>query len=203
MRDPTADDPAKARDAAWWIKPSSFKGLGRPLPRVYYLGGLPGRRVRAGRPKPRRMELGPGGVVLSGAFGRGFAVPWPSVDALEVRAPDDVTPAIAHAADESAVIVVRLRQGAEGRFLVEGATPKALGDRLAGITGLIDSSRPQPPTGQALGESIPTSVADELVKLAHLHDTGALTDAEFAAAKRAVLAAANAPAGEWSTRRTP
>lgn len=203
MRDPTADDPANADDTAWWVKPSSFKGLGRPLPRVYYLGGLPGRRVRAGKPKPRRMEIGPGGVVLSGAFGRGFAVPWSSIDALEVRAPDDVTPAIARAADESAVIVVRLRQGAEGRFMVDGATPKALGDRLAGIAGLIDRNRSQPPTGRARGHPTATSVADELAKLAHLHDDGALTDAEFAAAKRAVLAAANLPAGESSTRGTP
>jgi hypothetical protein len=67
---------------------------------------------------------------------------------------------------------------AEVFLVTDAATPRQLMIELSPIRALLrGTARPQLPSG----------LTDELERLARLHDAGALTDAEFEAAKRKVI----------------
>jgi hypothetical protein len=74
---------------------------------------------------------------------------------------------------------------AAGRRAAEQASAAADQDqRIADLEGRQD--QPQPPAPPA-GGGAPASAADQLSQLAELHQRGALTDEEFAAAKTKIL----------------
>jgi Short C-terminal domain len=60
-------------------------------------------------------------------------------------------------------------------------------DAVARLRELIDAAHTEPPQQAASDVATPASLADELRKLAELHQSGILNDAEFSAAKQRIL----------------
>ena len=171
---------------AWWLEEGAFKGLGGQIPGVYYLGGYL-RHPIADR-KKCHLQMSRDGLVVASAFKEHLRIPWPEVTAISITASEELSSEVASiAAIENkskphVLVTVRTRSEEKVRLLVL-AKPASLEARLAPVTGRLEATSRL----RATAARASFSVADELVKLARLRDSGVLTEEEFAIQKAKLL----------------
>jgi hypothetical protein len=198
----------------WWDDAAIFKAIAphKPLAfmqrpeliirRCSYLGGLSGDDEQVVK-RSNTVQIKPGGiefVYLGSAYPKVLMqVPWPEVAGLEIQGGDETeSPALGGRRltggvlsrlgekKAGAIFAVTTTDGNTISFRTASMTFSELSGTLAPLLQAIDTARreTQPvPTGSPDSAAVP----DSLSELWDLHERGALTDEEFAAAKQRVI----------------
>jgi hypothetical protein len=208
---------AKIAGGAWWLTGGAFKCLGftesfSVSETTYHGGWTPHPQSH----KNDILRIDKTGISLRG-FKTIFTIPWEQVTDISVDGPENASERVtagrvammgvfalaAKKKTKSAVILIDTLSGDQAVFETAKVLPHEIGPKLtplanqarryatsrqAPVGGASPSVAPgaAAPVG-APNPAAPVSVADEIAKLADLHEKGILSDEEFAAQKSKLL----------------
>lgn len=198
------------------IAPRRIAVVQRPelsIGRAAYLGGFSSNE-RSVEQNNNAVRIDQGGITfryLSSAYPKDLvSIPWAQVEGLDIDAEDELEGQGAGGRGlfgrigqkkSATILKVRTTRGDRVRFRTLSMNPDDLRTTLAPVLEAIDSQRQRAksvpasaresastkPAPTTPAESSATVVTGSLRELTELHERGALTDEEFAAAKRRVI----------------
>jgi len=194
----------------WWIKPNAFGGLGRSgtfsATESNYLGGWPGHIKTYTGKFAKVLVVDRRGVSLRG-LSTIFTIPWQEITDLEVDGAGSVSKRVtagrvavmgifalaAKKKTKDSMLIVTTASGDQALFHSSRITALELREKLLPIITQIRKAKADAQRSASAANaagptaSPPTTVADELTKLAQLRDSGILSDEEFASQKARLL----------------